>query len=245
MELSDAALAALNDAAGREDHLVPLRGKVPYISQLNTCRGLERRGLVASVRVKASTLAIVTVANDKGYTGFKLTKAGLAEIGAGDEPETATAPPVSEAPAAPVTEAEQPGAPTDEAATAPRNGGIGLRRATVAFLEMWDAGIPIGDDSLADAVENLRDTMTAPSGISPRAGTKAAQVLAMLGRPGGATNEQMQIAMGWNDNTVRGFLAGLRRKGVKITAGRPAAKIGDVSRSLGKSAMVYRLEVAR
>jgi hypothetical protein len=41
----------------------------------------------------------------------------------------------------------------------------------------------------------------------PRAGSKAAGALAMLRRPGGASNTELQSAFGWQPHTVRGFVS--------------------------------------
>jgi hypothetical protein len=47
---------------------------------------------------------------------------------------------------------------------------------------------------------------------TPRAGTKTAQVLAMLQRKGGATLAEIMEKMGWQRHTVRGFMAGAMKK---------------------------------
>lgn len=51
--------------------------------------------------------------------------------------------------------------------------------------------------------------------------TKGAAILALLQRPGGATNKEMMEATGWQTHTVRGFLAGpqLRRMGFMVQGG--------------------------
>ena len=52
---------------------------------------------------------------------------------------------------------------------------------------------------------------------TPRAGTKKEEVLRMLRRKNGATNAELQEAMGWQPHTVRGFISGaLRRTGVAV-----------------------------
>lgn len=61
---------------------------------------------------------------------------------------------------------------------------------------------------------------TAEPGARPeRAGTKQAQVIAMLKRPEGATIEQIVEATGWQSHTVRGAMAGALKKrlGLAIT----------------------------
>ena len=45
-----------------------------------------------------------------------------------------------------------------------------------------------------------------------RSGSKQAQIIAMLRTPGGATIDAMIHATGWQQHSVRGFLAGVIRK---------------------------------
>jgi len=46
----------------------------------------------------------------------------------------------------------------------------------------------------------------------PRAGSKMAEVIAMLQRKGGASITEIMAAMGWQRHTVRGFMAGAMKK---------------------------------
>ena len=46
----------------------------------------------------------------------------------------------------------------------------------------------------------------------PRAGSKMAEVIAMLQRKGGASITEIMSAMGWQRHTVRGFMAGAMKK---------------------------------
>ena len=94
------------------------------------------------------------------------------------------------------------------------------------MLEAWDglAGSKhnvIG--ALAGPIDNLRAALATKTLASvkidpPRTprNTKHAQVLAMLRRDEGASGPQIAEAMGWAPHTVRGFLAGLARKGVVV-----------------------------
>jgi DNA-binding MarR family transcriptional regulator len=51
---------------------------------------------------------------------------------------------------------------------------------------------------------------------------KAAQVLAMLGRPEGSTLGQLLAATGWQPHTSRAALTSLRKKGHVITSEKPS-----------------------
>ena len=47
---------------------------------------------------------------------------------------------------------------------------------------------------------------------SARDGSKAAKILELLKRPGGATAKELEKATGWQPHSVRGFLSGTIRK---------------------------------
>ena len=62
-----------------------------------------------------------------------------------------------------------------------------------------------------------RTTWAAPNTArTPRQGTKQEAVLALLRREGGATIAQITDATAWQSHTVRGFLAGLKKKGLPV-----------------------------
>ncbi len=65
------------------------------------------------------------------------------------------------------------------------------------------------------------DTNTAKP-VAIRAGTKQAQIIAMLQRPEGATVAEMVEATGWLAHTVRGSISGALKKklGLPVTAGK-------------------------
>ncbi|PZW41817.1 uncharacterized protein DUF3489 [Humitalea rosea] len=100
-----------------------------------------------------------------------------------------------------------------------------LRDAAAAVLAAWDdeanrEGDMIG--ALDTPMEALRTLLAGKPARAPRdpgaprkprEGTKQEQVLAMLRRPEGATVAQIAEATGWAQHTVRGFFAGLKKKG--------------------------------
>ena len=75
------------------------------------------------------------------------------------------------------------------------------------------------------AVTALKLPEPAPQPVTPRqprTGTKQETILALLRRPEGATIVQMvEVSGGWMPHTVRGFLAGLKKKGLTVTSEKP------------------------
>ncbi|MBX9750955.1 MAG: DUF3489 domain-containing protein [Roseococcus sp.] len=127
-----------------------------------------------------------------------------------------------------------------------------LRDAAAAVLAAWDAS-PCQDatyNPISRAVEQLRAALAnkpartpgepgAPR--KPRDGTKQEQVLAMLRRPEGATVAQIAEATAWNSNTVRGFLAGLKKKGHAVEVLERIRQVGPNKTGAKGSFTIYAL----
>jgi hypothetical protein len=141
-----------------------------------------------------------------------------------------------------------------ERAATPR---ASLRDTAAAILAAWDdqaARFGTHDGDLIGALDApmaaLRTLLAGkPARVArepgaprkPREGTKQEQVLAMLRRPEGATVAQIAEATGWNNNTVRGFLAGLKKKGHAVEVLERIRQVGPNKEGARGSFTIYRI----
>ena len=139
-------------------------------------------------------------------------------------------------------------------ATTPR---ASLRDAATAVLEAWDDqtgrfGTHEGDmiGALDAPIAALRAMLAGKPDRTPREpgtprkpreGTKQEQVLAMLRRPEGATIAQIAEATGWVPNTVRGFFAGLKKKGHAVEVRERIRQVGPNKTGAKGSFTIYAL----
>ena len=138
------------------------------------------------------------------------------------------------------------GAPTP----APR---ASLRDAAAAVLAAWDASPAqdATDNPISRAIEGLRAALAgkpprtardpgAPR--KPREGTKQETVLALLRREEGATIAQISDATGWQQHTVRGFFAGLKkRQGIEVQVLERVRQVGPNKEGAKGSYSIYRI----
>jgi hypothetical protein len=125
----------------------------------------------------------------------------------------------------------------------------GLRRAAQALLDAWDdptnrENANVG--ALEGPFASLRAALAAPT-VTPTDSphqlkdTKQAQVLAMLRRAGGASGPAIAEATGWAPHTVRGFLAGLAKKGITVEVLERVRQVGPTKTGAKGSYTVYHV----
>jgi hypothetical protein len=139
------------------------------------------------------------------------------------------------------------GAPTP----APR---ASLRDAAAAVLAAWDDEANRETDIIGALDGPIQVLRTALAGKQPRParepgaprkpreGTKQETVLAMLRREEGATIAQICEATGWQQHTVRGFFAGLKkRQGIEVQVLERVRQVGPNKEGAKGSFTIYHL----
>jgi len=126
-----------------------------------------------------------------------------------------------------------------------------LRDAATAVLKAWDDqtscfGTHEGDmiGALDASIAALRPLLAGEHNRTPRKpreGTKQKQVLAMLRRPEGATAAQVAEATDWAQHMVRGFFAGLKKKGHAVEVRERIRQVGPNKTGAEGSYMIYAL----
>jgi hypothetical protein len=189
------------------------------------------------------------------WIALRITGAGLQAVGedaadgsSGPLAKAVPASPGSESPAAAASSPVGDSGEVVEAAGGPSAGQHGamarvsLRAAAGALLAAWDAKDGLG---LAAAMEALRTAMpsrpTLARTTGPCRGTKQQAVLALLRRPAGATVAQVAEATGWQAHTIRGFFAGLKKRGIAVTVLERARKVGPGKTGVKGSYTVYQI----
>ena len=123
-----------------------------------------------------------------------------------------------------------------------------LRDAAQRVLDAWDDEENQRYD-LGGAIDALRQMLTKSARPArepgaprkPREGTKQEAVLALLRRPEGATVAQIAEATGWAAHTVRGFFAGLKKKGHAVGVLERVRQVGPNKEGARGSYTVYHL----
>jgi hypothetical protein len=266
-KLSDTQRVILSAAAQHEMGLARAPKTLPAAARNAVFRSLIKNNLLPEINAPREHFGLGWRQDDDGtWIVARITDEGLRAIGIdpndGDtvagEPDCSgiegsvphTAPTGAEDAAegnAPAEEAEPAqGAPTP----APRTS---LRDAAAAVLTAWDASPAqdATDNPISRAIEALRAALAGKPARAarepgaprkPREGTKQDTVLALLRREEGATIAQITEATGWQQHTVRGFFAGLKkRQGISVVAAERIRQVGPNKTGAKGSYSIYRI----
>ncbi|MBR0670726.1 DUF3489 domain-containing protein [Neoroseomonas soli] len=139
----------------------------------------------------------------------------------------------------------------DQALATPRQArSVTLREVAQRILDVWDdeanqrTALPSAIDALRVALATKPGGPKREAGAprKPREGTKQETVLAMLRREEGATIAQICEATGWQQHTVRGFFAGLKkRQGIEVQVMERVRQVGPNKEGARGSYSVYRV----
>ena len=256
MTLSPAAVIVLTRAAEHPDHLLEFQRKLPAVARRKMIDALLRDGIItetagdfrfASMFEDASTGMLLTTLRitNAGLRSLNLDPPDAQETSATDVPAVVA----QEAAAAEVLDTA-PVAPTDR-----RVARTALHHAAQAVLEAWDNGGNREVDMVAAleapmaslrAVYAERSQRAAGTGAprKPREGTKKVTVMTMLRRTEGASGPQIAEATGWASHTVRGFLAGLKKKGINVETLERVRIVGPNKEGAKGSFSIYHVATA-
>ena len=255
MSLSPAAQIVLTRAAERPEHRLQFHRKLPTGGRHKMIDALLRDGLITETlgdyRLGDASTLIEDSATGLMLTTLALTDAGFRAIG---QKRPNAGPLATVAPTVPSAEAvaKEAAAIAEalDAATVAPTPRANLRAAAAAVLAAWgdqdnrDTDIVAALEAPMEALRTLlakkapRDT-NAPR--KPREETKQEAVLALLRRTEGATVAQIMETTNWASHTVRGFLAGLKKKGIKVEALEKVRMVGPNRDGAKGSYTIYTL----
>ncbi len=264
-KLSDTQRVILSAAAQHEMGLARAPKNLPAAARNAVSRSLIKNNLLTEINAPREHVGLGWRQDEDGtWIVARITDGGLRAIGIDPNEGDAvadTAPTV--APDATPEESPEPAqraplkeeiAMLDQALAAPTaTPRANLRDAAAAILAAWDDEANRHGDIIAaldPPMEALRNALARKPGrpmrepgspTHPREGTKLMAVLAMLRRPEGTTVAQVGEATGWGKDTVRGFFAGLKKKGTTVEVAERIRHIGPNRAGSRGSYTVYRV----
>ena len=254
MTISPAATIVLTRAAEHSDRLLEFHRKLPTAARHKMIDALLRGGLIAETkgdyRLGDGALLVEDAVTGLLRTTLAMTDDGFRAV---DREPPATATGADTAPHAASAEAvaQEAAAVADalDAAPVAPTGRANLRTAAAALLAAWNDQANRDTDIIAALeapMEALRALLAekAPRAEGtprkPREGTKQEAVLTLLRRTEGATIAQITETTAWASHTCRGFLAGLKKKGIKVETLERVRAVGGKEGAKG-SYSVYHL----
>jgi hypothetical protein len=246
MTLSDTQGLILSRASRHEQGLAAAPKGLPAAARNAVFRSMLKNGLLAECAAPREYAGLAWREDADGTRiALRITDTGLRAIGTEPDGSADTVP----AEAADTTEAEleRPSDADQAASPAAPVLRATLRQATQAVLDTWDDDADRG--ALAGPMERLRAALAKPARAArgpgaprrPHEGTKQEKVLAMLRRPEGATVAQIAEAVGWAPHTVRGFFAGLKKKGIAVAVLERVRRVGPNKEGAKGSYSIYRI----
>ena len=237
--LSPTAQAVLATAMANADCIVTLPDRLPIAAQRTVVKSMLNAGLLEEGPAGEAQDAWRTTESGERVL-LRATEAGLAAVTTTE----GTDGPIQ--PTGTSSGADSGIPPTADATAhaAPLSPRARLRAAAEAVVAAWG-----NETSLAVAVEGLRAALATKPAFSgaprpPRTDTKQAAVLALLRRVEGATIVQVMDATGWQQHTVRGFFAGLKKTGIAVTVLERVRQVGSGKQGAKGSYTVYRVAEA-
>jgi hypothetical protein len=223
IKLTDTQLMMLSAASQREDRCICAQSNLKGPAAQKSVAKLVAMGLAKEIKAKPGAhVWRRDEATGQAYA-LKLTSAGLRAIAAEEHPADLAAPGSTgvehtvavTAPASMKAAAQQPqasigakGSPRSKVRAMPS---LGETLASSAAADPM-AVAASGEATRTQTAGDIRATIAA----TPRQGSKLASVIDMLKGEGGATIEELAVAMVWLPHTTRAALTGLRKRGFAL-----------------------------
>lgn len=259
-KLSDTQSMILSQASQHEALLAVAPKILPAAARQAVFRSMLKNGLLEELPTPVEYLSLAWRQDEDGaWIALRITDDGLRAIGVDIQAPSELGSELRELTEA---EVEHELALQQEALDADDEANMMVGAATAAAA-LPAHGMPVGRPSLGDAasataaawevqdgleapLEALkavlvcRSAARAPGGTrKPREGTKQEAVLTLLRRDGGATIAQVMEATGWAQHTVRGFFAGIKKKGHRVEVLERVKQVGTGKQGSKGSYSIY------